>query len=120
MKKCSSCRNELSEYYRLSSMVRDSFSSADEVDFSSSIIASVMMDEGDALVPMSVRKKKLIGLGSVAAALVAGLMALTMMNSGERNMNVAGNEKLEKYVFEHVASTYDGSDGEISVVNYGQ
>jgi anti-sigma factor RsiW len=120
LKKCPSCRNELSEFYTLSSMVEEAFSKTEEIDFASSIMASVKADSGEASFEVSRSRKKVIGFSSVAAALVAGLMAFAVMNPFEHESVASGNEKLERYVFEHVASTYDGGNGEIGVVSFGQ
>ncbi|QAR33924.1 hypothetical protein EP073_11065 [Geovibrio thiophilus] len=120
LKKCAPCRNELSELYTLGSMVTEAYSKTEEVDFSSSIMASIMADSGEAVVEVRKSRKKVIGFSSVAAALVAGLMAFAVMNPLEAENVASGNEKLERYVFEHVASTYDGSNDEIGVVNFGQ
>ncbi|GAB1536817.1 hypothetical protein ADMFC3_24480 [Geovibrio sp. ADMFC3] len=120
LKKCAPCRNELSEFYTLGSMITESFTVTEEVDFTSSIMASVMSDSGEAVVPIAKGRKKVIGFSSVAVALLAGLMAFAVMNPLEAETVASGNEKLERYVFEHVASTYDGSNEEFGVVNFGQ
>ena len=120
LKKCAPCRNELSELYTLGSMIREGYSKTEEVDFASSIMAAVMSDSGEAAAPLRKSRKKVIGFSSVAAALVAGLMAFAVMNPFEPDSVASGNEKLERYVFEHVASTYGGSHDEIGVVNFGQ
>jgi predicted anti-sigma-YlaC factor YlaD len=110
LKKCSSCRSELSELYTLSSMIEES-----------SIMASVMAESGEAAYKETKSRKKLIGFGSVAAALVAGLMVFAVMTPSEQEKLAAGNEKLERYVFEHVASTYDDMDSNnIGVVSFGK
>jgi anti-sigma factor RsiW len=121
LKKCSSCRSELSELYTLSSMIEESYSRTEDIDFTSSIMASVMAESGEAAYKETKSRKKLIGFGSVAAALVAGLMVFAVMTPSEQEKLAAGNEKLERYVFEHVASTYDDMDSNnIGVVSFGK
>ncbi|MCD8492843.1 MAG: zf-HC2 domain-containing protein [Geovibrio sp.] len=120
LKKCAPCRNELSELYTLGSMVTEGYSKTEDVDFTSSIMSSIMADSGESVAVVSKSRKKLIGFSSVAAALVAGLMAFAVMNPAETESVASGNEKLERYVFEHVASTYGSSSDEIGVVNFGQ
>lgn len=122
LKKCPPCRNDLSQLYTLSSMVKEAYSKTEDIDFTSSIMASVMADTGEAVYKETKSRKKIIGFGSVAAALVAGLMAFAVMTPSEQEQLAAGNEKLERYVFEHVASTYDGAADldDIGVVSFGR
>jgi hypothetical protein len=101
-------------------MVTEGYSKTEDVDFTSSIMSSIMADSGESVAVVSKSRKKLIGFSSVAAALVAGLMAFAVMNPAETESVASGNEKLERYVFEHVASTYGSSGDEIGVVNFGQ
>ena len=122
LKKCSSCRHELSELYTLSSMVKETYSKTEDIDFTSSIMASVMADSGEAVYKETKSRKKIIGFGSLAAALVAGLMAFAVMTPTEQEQLAAGNEKLERYVFEHVAGIDDSAADlhDIGVVSFGR
>lgn len=122
LKKCAPCRSELSELYTLGSMMTDAFSKTEEADFTSSIMASIYANDGEAVVELrKPNRKKIVGFSSIAAALVAGLVAFAVVNPLEAETQLAaGNEKLERYVFEHVASAYDGSGDNIELINFGQ
>ncbi|WP_022851860.1 zf-HC2 domain-containing protein [Limisalsivibrio acetivorans] len=119
LKKCTSCKAELTESYKLGSMIKDAYSSAEEVDFTASIMGSINKEQ-EAAPKEQKGRLRLVKPAAAAAVIAAGLIALAAANSFNNEPQLAkGNEMLEKYVFEHVDSSYtEAGTAQIGVVNY--
>lgn len=111
---CSGCKSSLASQLKLRDMVRESYVKAVDIDLSSSIMSKINT-------PVSVTKKssnmKRISMFIAAAAAVCVLAMAALMSLHVDNDTIAGNEKLEEYVIEHVGSGSSDFNGELETVN---
>jgi len=113
METCSGCRSALANQLKLRDMVKESFCKTTEVDLSMSIMSKLAA-------PSSAKKPSIMKKLSVyvaAAAAVCIIAMAAMMSLNVDNNKVAGNEKLEEYVIEHVGTGQTDFRGELETVN---
>lgn len=112
---CSDCKSYLANQLRLKDMIKESYSAVSEIDLSASIMNKIGA-------PAEVQKKpsRMKKLSLVAAA-VAAVCVITMaafMSLQTKSNTVAGNQKLEEYVLEHVGTNNSVDlNGKIEAVN---
>jgi len=114
---CPACRAELTNELRLKDMVKLSYEKTAEIDLSKNIMAMIAPK---AAVPVK-KKGSFYKKFSVFAAAVAALFVLAfaaIMTMGTEETQVAGNEKLEEYVIEHVGAGVADFNGTLATVNY--
>jgi signal transduction histidine kinase len=97
---------------KLKDMMKESFSTSVKIDLSASIMQNISK-------PAEQPKSKIKTLSMVVAAVAAVciLTLATMMSLHVDNDKIAGNEKLEEYVIEHVGGTVSDFNGEVEAVN---
>ena len=103
----------LANQLKLRDMVKESFCKTTEVDLSMSIMSKLAA-------PSSAKKPSIMKKLSVyvaAAAAVCIIAMAAMMSLNVDNNKVAGNEKLEEYVIEHVGTGQTDFRGELETVN---
>ncbi|MGD9807913.1 MAG: anti-sigma factor [Deferribacterales bacterium] len=113
METCGGCRSALTNQLKLRDMVKESFSKTSEIDLSMSIMSKLS-------VPSSAKKPsimKKLSVYAAAAAAVCIIAMAAMMSLHVDNNKVAGNEKLEEYVIEHVGTGQTDFRGELETVN---
>lgn len=113
MESCSGCRSVLSNQLKLRDMVKESFSKTSDIDLSMSIMSKISA-------PKKAKKPSIVKKLSMVAAAVAAVMVIAMaamMSLHVDNNKVAGNEKLEEYVIEHVGTGATDFRGELETVN---
>jgi len=113
METCSDCKNYMSNQIKLKDMIRDSYSQSVDIDLSASIMSKIQQP---VQVVRSSRMKK-ISLFVAAAAAVCVITVAALMSLHIDNNTVAGNEKLEEYVIEHVGSGSSDFNGQVESVN---
>jgi len=113
MENCVDCRSVLSNQLRLRDMVRESYPKTSDVDLSMSIMAKLAAPS-KAKKPSMMKK---VSIYVAAAAAVCVIAMAAMMSLNVDNNTVAGNQKLEEYVIEHVGTGQTDFRGELSTVN---
>jgi hypothetical protein len=98
-------------------MVKLSYEKTAEIDLSKSIMAQIA-PKSAAPAPKkgSFYKKFSVFAAAVAAIFVLAFAAI--MTMGTEETQVAGNEKLEEYVIEHVGAGVADFNGTLATVNY--
>ncbi|MGE4319802.1 MAG: anti-sigma factor [Deferribacterales bacterium] len=113
---CPSCRAELTKQLALKDMIKTSFERTVDVDMSRDIMSMIRQQQ-----PKTVVKKvsfmKKISVFAAAAAAVFVLAMAAVMTLGTEDTQIAGNEKLEEYVIEHVGAGVIDFNGELATVN---
>lgn len=114
---CQSCRDELTNQLRLKDMVKLSYEKTMDMDMSRSIMAMIAPQAAKPAVKKVSFYKKFSVFAAAAAALFV-LVFAAVMTMGTEETQVAGNEKLEEYVIEHVGAGVTDFNGTLATVNY--
>lgn len=112
---CPACRAELTRQLALKDMVRSSYAQTVEIDMSKNIMAAIKKEQKPAVKYIPLYKRISVIIATVAALMVIGLAAFLTM--GREETLVAGNEKLEEYVIEHVGAENTNFHGRLAAVN---
>lgn len=115
MSVCPSCRAELAKAIALKDMLKSSFAPTIEIDMSKNIMAMIKKQKKPVVKTISMYKKISVIVAAAAALIVIGLAAFFTM--GNEETLVAGNEKLEEYVIEHVGAENTNFHGRLAAVN---
>jgi len=115
MESCSVCKSYLASQIKLKEMIKSSYQTSIDADFSASIMSKISA-------PAEIRKPsrmKKLSVFVAAAAAVCILAIAALMSLNVDNNKIAGNEKLEEYVIEHVGSgaVIPGVNGQVEAVN---
>jgi len=113
LESCPNCKAYLSNQLKLRDMLKDAYVKSEEVDLSASIMGKINQ-------PKAVKKSfnlKRLSVFAAAAAAVCVLAMAALMSLHIDNNTVAGNEKLEEYIIEHVGSGADDFNGKLEAVN---
>lgn len=113
METCSGCKAMLNNQIKMKDMIKGAYGQTAEVDLSVSIMNKISL-------PAESKKPSRMRKLSVYAAAVAAACVITLtayMSLHVDNNTVAGNEKLEEYVIEHIGSGNDDFNGQIEAVN---
>jgi len=110
---CPCCKAYLADQLKLKDMILESFPSTVDINLSASIMDKI--SNPVSAEKTSKMKKVSIFAAAVAAACVIGIAALMSLHID--NNTVAGNEKLEEYIIEHVGSGTDDFNGQVEAVN---
>ncbi|ADD68735.1 putative transmembrane anti-sigma factor [Denitrovibrio acetiphilus DSM 12809] len=115
METCGECRAALASQLKLRDMVCSSYVKTIDIDLSASIMGKINgAGEVKSKKPSSVKRLSMV---VAAAAAVCVIAMAAMMSLNVDNNKVAGNEKLEEYVIEHVGSGVSDFQGEVEAVN---
>jgi len=112
---CGSCKSELASQIKLKEMIGSSFETSVNIDLSASIMQKINQPTIQEVKKPSKMKK--ISLFVAAAAAVCVLAMAAMMSLHVDNDVIAGNEKLEEYVIEHVGGAASDFNGKVEAVN---
>ncbi|PLX71730.1 MAG: hypothetical protein C0602_00605 [Denitrovibrio sp.] len=113
METCKECKNAMSNQIKLKEMIRESYSKTVDINLSASIMNKIQQPKA---VKTNSRMKK-ISMFVAAAAAVCVITIAALMSLHVDNNTVAGNEKLEEYVIEHVGSAGNEFNGQVESVN---
>lgn len=113
METCSDCKTVMSNQIKLKDMIRESFSKSADIDLSAKIMNRISKPETG---KKSVTLKK-VSLFVAAAAAACVITIAALMSLHVDNNTVAGNEKLEEYVIEHVGTAGSDFNGQVESVN---
>lgn len=114
METCQDCKNYMANQIKLKDMIRESYAQTVDIDISASIMNRIQQPEK---VVRPVSRMKKISLFVAAAAAVCVVTLAALMSLHVDNNTVAGNEKLEEYVIEHVGSGSTDFNGQVESVN---
>lgn len=112
LENCEGCKSYLSNQIKLRDMIRESYTKSVDIDLSASIMSRIQ--PAPAVKPSRMKK---ISVFVAAAAAVCVIAMAAMMTLHVDNNTVAGNEKLEEYVIEHVGSGSADFNGRVEAVN---
>lgn len=112
---CAFCRAELTSQLKLKDMIVSSYEKAADIDLSKNIMAMIKQQSKPVVKKTSIIKKLSVFAAAAAAIFVLALAAL--MTLGTEDTKVAGNEKLEEYVIEHVGAGVSDFNGRLATVN---
>jgi len=113
LESCGDCKAYLANQLKLRDMVRESYPKNVDIDLSVSIMG--MISKPKAARKPSKMKKISIFVAAVAAVCVLTMAALMSFNVDKNT--VAGNQKLEEYVIEHVGAGNGEFNGKLETVN---
>ncbi len=101
---CGICKAYLANQIKLKNMISESYSKVVDIDLSAVIMNQISGSKTVSAPPSNVKKISFY-VAAVAAACVLTIAALMSLHVD--NNTIAGNEKLEEYIIEHVG-TGDG------------
>ncbi len=113
---CPSCRGELTRQLALKDMIKTSFERTVDIDMSGDIMSMIRQQQPKTVVKKVSFMKKMSVFAAAAAAVFVLAMA-AIMTLGTEDTQIAGNEKLEEYVIEHVGAGVIDFNGELATVN---
>lgn len=111
---CANCKAYLANQLRLKDMIKESYPQSSDIDLSAGIMGRIKTPSA-APKKQSGYKKLSLFVAAVAAVCVLTIAALMSLHADKTT--VAGNEKLEEYVIEHVGSGNGDFKGKIEAVN---
>lgn len=110
---CGICKAYLANQIKLKNMISESYSKVVDIDLSA-VIMNQISGSKTVSAPSNVKKISFY-VAAVAAACVLTIAALMSLHVD--NNTIAGNEKLEEYIIEHVGTGDGDFNGKIEAVN---
>ncbi|PLX67296.1 MAG: hypothetical protein C0603_09495 [Denitrovibrio sp.] len=113
LESCTGCKAYLANQIKLKNMINESYNKVVDIDLSAKIMNNISAPK---LVSKPSKVKKLsVYVAAVAAACVITIAALMSLHVD--NNTVAGNQKLEEYIIEHVGTGNGDFNGQVEAVN---
>lgn len=114
LESCADCKSYLANQLRLKDMIKESYPQTSEIDLSAKIMGRITAPAAKVKKPSSLKK---VSIFIAAAAAVCVLTIAALMSLHVDKNTVAGNQKLEEYVIEHVGSGSGDFNGKLEAVN---
>ena len=113
LESCTGCKSYLANQIKLKNMIHELYPKVADIDLSASIMGQISVPK---IVSKPSKVKKIsLYVAAVAAACVLTIAALMSLHVD--NNTVAGNEKLEEYIIEHVGTGSNDFNGQVEAVN---